>query len=162
MPPDHVIDVPVAPEDLPPVRPSDLVHAWNAATVAAEIGLDADPENTPGIRFRRPDGEETRVVFADVDANFWVAAMNRAIGLDTLHGLSVCFRLLGLIDLMARMPWMRPHFVLGGEEGPDIHPALLRVAATMPLNIEAKFDPAGFQSRAETMLGPRRLGRRGL
>lgn len=156
---ERIIDVPVAPEELPPVTPRDLVVAWNAATVAAEIGFTLPPDEHRGIRFRRPDGTETRVIIADSDAHCWVGAVDRTVGLDTLHGLSVCLRLLGLIDLMATAAWTRAHFEVGGLDGPDIHPALLRVAATLPLSSEARFDDAAFRHRAEPLLGPRRLSR---
>ncbi len=158
-PSDRVVDVGMPPEDLPPVMPRDLVAAWNAATVGAEIGLAVDPDDARGVRFLRPDGTETRILFADTDAHCWVGALDRAIGLDTLHGIAVCFRLLGLIHLMATAAWARAWFELGGEDGPDIHPTLIRVAATLPLNAEARFDEAAFRHHAEPLLGPRRLGR---
>lgn len=158
-PSDRVIDVAVPPEDLPAVAPRDLVAAWNAATVGAEIGLAVDPEDARGVRFHRPDGTETRVLFADTDAHCWVGALDRAVGLDSLHGIALCFRLLGLIHLMATAPWMRAWFEVGGGDGPEIHPALWRVAATLPLNAEARFDEATFRRHAEPLVGPRRLGR---
>lgn len=147
------------PEDLPAVAPRDLVKAWNAATVGAEIGLAPDPDEARGVRFHRPDGEETRILFADTDAHCWVGALDRAVGLDSLHGISLCFRLLGLIHLMATASWTRAWFEVGGADGPEIHPALLRIAATLPLTAEARFDEAVFRRHAEPLLGPRRLGR---
>lgn len=156
-PDDRVIDVPVPPQRLPAVRPSDIVAAWNAATVGAEIGLSPAPEDHRGVRFVGADGEELRVVFADVDAGCWVTALDRTIGLDDLHGLSVCFRLLGLIEQMATQAWTRAHFSIGAEDGPDIHPALLRVAASLPLTSDARFDAGQFRHHAEGLLGPRRL-----
>jgi len=159
VPTDRIIDVGVPPEDLPAVMPRELTGAWNAATVGAEIGLPIEPDDARGVRFHRADGTETHILFADTDAHCWVGALDRAIGLDSLHGIAVCFRLLGLIHLMATAPWTRAWFELGGEDGPDIHPALLRIAATLPLNGEARFDDELFRCHAEPLLGPRRLGR---
>lgn len=139
--------------------PRDLIAAWNAATVGAEIGLPVEPEDARGVRFHRADGTETRILFADTDAHCWVGALDRAIGLDSVHGIAVCFRLLGLIHLMASAPWTRPWFEIGGQDGPEIHPALLRVAATLPLTSDARFDAEQFRRHAEPLLGPRRLGR---
>lgn len=153
----RIIDVPVPPETLPTVTARDLVDAWNAATLAAQHGITADPLESRGIRFQRPDGEELRVVFADIDVACWVNAVDRVMGLDNLHGLAVCFRLLGLIEQMATQPWTRAHFTVGGGGGPDIAPALLRTAAALPLSPEAHFDGPAFQQAAESLLGPRRL-----
>lgn len=156
---DRVIDVALPPEDLPAVAPRDLVRAWNAATVGAEVGLVVAPDEARGVRFHRRDGTETRILFADTDAHCWVGALDRAVGLDSPHGISLCFRLLGLIHLMATAPWTRAWFEVGGADGPEIHPALLRIAATLPLTAEARFDEEVFRRHAEPLLGPRRVGR---
>lgn len=158
-PSSRVIDVPVPPPDLPPVDPHDLIEGWNAATVAAEMGLSAGPEEARGIRFRRPDGEDLGIVFADIDVNCWVSALERTVGLDTLYGLAVCFRLLGMIDQMATQAWTRDFYSVGGGDGPDIDVALLRAAARLPLNDEARFDTIAFRARLDLERGPRRLGR---
>ncbi|WP_404379003.1 hypothetical protein [Caenispirillum salinarum] len=151
-----LIDSPVPPDDLPAVMPGDLVRAWDAATIAAELGLEVDPRATRGITFRGPGGEVT-LLFEDVDAQVWIAGLERTTGLDSPHGISVCFRLLGLIELMATAAWMRGLFDIGGPEGPDIHPALFRVAATMPLGRDARFDPREFERRTRPLVGPRML-----
>jgi hypothetical protein len=50
------------------------------------------------------------------------------------------FRLLALIDLMARAAWLRPLFSIGSEDGVRVDPDLLRVAADQPLTASARFD----------------------
>jgi len=155
----RIIEVPVSPEELPPVDPGDIIAAWNAATVGAELGLASAETAARGIRFVRPDGEELRIVFADIDANCWVMALDRTIGLDTLHGLSTCFRLLGLVEQMATQSWTRDHFTVGGPDGPSIDPVLVRVAATLSLSADAHFNAELFRRRTESLLGPRRLSR---
>lgn len=151
-----LIDSPVTPDALPAVHPGDLMRAWSAATVAAEMGLEADWTDAAGVTFRGPGGEMT-VLFEDVDARVWVAGINRAVGLDTTHGIALCFRLLALIDLMASAPWTRPLFELGGPDGAEIHPALFRVASSMPLGRDARFDSREFERRTRPLTGPARL-----
>lgn len=151
-----LIDSPVTPDALPAVHPGDLVRAWDAATVAAELGLEADWTDAAGVTFRGPGGELT-MLFEDVDARVWVAGINRMVGLDTPHGIALCFRLLALIELMATAGWMRPLFELGGPDGPDIHPALFRVAAAMPLGHDARFNGCEFERRVRPLVGPSRL-----
>jgi hypothetical protein len=151
-----LIDSPVPPDALPAVVPGDLVRAWDAATAAAELGLEVDPRTASGITFRGPGGEAT-LLFEDMDAQVWIAGLERTIGLSSPHGISVCFRLLGLIELMATAGWMRALFDLGGPDGPDIHPALFRVAATMPLGRDARFDGLEFERRTRPLVGPRML-----
>lgn len=151
-----LIDSPVPPDALPPVRPGDLIRAWDAATIAAEIGLVIDPHAAGGITFRGPGGDVT-LLFEDVDAQVWIAGLERTTGLASPHGISVCFRLLGLIELMATSAWMRALFSIGGPDGPEIHPALFRVAATMPLGRDARFDASEFERRIRPLVGPRML-----
>lgn len=156
-PSNRVIDVPVPPCDLPPVSPRDLIDGWNAATMAAELAVTSDPEDARGFVFRGADGEDLGIVFADIDVHCWVSALDHTIGLDHLHGLAVCFRLLGLIDQMASEAWTREYYSVGGTDGPDIDAALLRTAARLPLNDDARFDPLAFRARADLEHGPKRL-----
>jgi hypothetical protein len=74
-----------------------------------------------------------------------------------LYGLAVCFRLLGLIEQLATAAWLRPHFSVGGREGPEIHPAILETAATLALTRDARFDSTLFQHHTERLLGRARL-----
>ncbi len=68
------------------------------------------------------------------------------MGLATTRGLSLCLRLLALVDLLAHATWARPLFRLA-RDGAEFHPALLRAAASQPLTQDARFDEAGFRLR---------------
>lgn len=131
------------PEALPPVGKRDLELAWFTARRAA-IGQRWGVIR--GFRFNRPDGTHTDLALADPDAACWVDAIDKAVGLHTCHGLSLCLRLLALVELLAKARWARPLFTLN-RGGADLHPALLRTAATIPLTREARFDEAGFRAR---------------
>ena len=133
--------VALPPEALPPVGKRDLERAWHAARRAA---LEQHWGVVRGFRFNRPDGTHTDLALADPDAACWVAAVDGAVGLGTCHGMSLCLRLLALIELLARARWARPLFKLE-RDGADLHPALLRTAASLPLTREARFDEAGFR-----------------
>ena len=135
--------VAVPPEALPPVGKRDLERAWHSARRAA---LHQKWGVVRGFRFARPDGTHTDLALADPDAACWVAAIDAAVGLGTSHGMSLCLRLLALIELLAHASWARPLFTLD-RDGADLHPALLRTAATIPLTKEARFDEAGFRAR---------------
>jgi hypothetical protein len=135
--------VDLSPEALPSVRKSDLERAWYAAREAA---LAERQGAVRGFRFNRPDGSHTDLALADRDARCWVGAVDRSVGIANASGLSLCLRLLALIDLLARAPWARSLFHLA-RDGAEFHPALLRTAASQPLTNEARFDEAGFQAR---------------
>jgi hypothetical protein len=62
------------------------------------------------------------------------------------YGLSVCIRLLALVDLLARARWA-DSFCLLQRDGAELHPVLLRAAASTPLTAEARFDETGFRGR---------------
>jgi hypothetical protein len=133
--------VAVPPEEMPPVRGRDLERAWyaaRAAAIAAAWGV------ARGFRFRRPDGSVTELALADRDACCWAAAVDGIAGLTTAYGLSLCLRLLALVDLLAHAHWAAPLCRLE-RDGADLHPALLRAAAAAPLTAEARFDEAGFR-----------------
>jgi hypothetical protein len=136
-------DVDVPPEALPSVCKRDLELAWYAARDAA---IADQWDAIRAFRFRRPDGSHTDLALADRDARCWAGAVDRTVGLTTAHGMSLCLRLLALVDLLARAPWARPLFKLA-RDGAEFHPALLRAAATQPLTQEARFDEAGFRQR---------------
>jgi hypothetical protein len=129
------------PEALPPVRGRDLERAWYAArsaAIAAAWGV------ARGFRFRRPDGSFTELALADRDACCWAAAVDGIAALTTAYGLSLCLRLLALVDLLARAQWATSLCRLE-RDGADLHPALLRAAAMVPLTADARFDEAGFR-----------------
>lgn len=137
----YLIDLP--PEALPSVCKRDLERAWYAAREAA---LAEHQGAVRGFRFNRPDGSHTDLALADRDARCWVGAVDRTVGIANASGLSLCLRLLALIDLLARAPWTRSLFHLA-RDGAEFHPALLKAAASQPLTREAQFDEAGFRVR---------------
>ncbi len=137
----YLIDL--APEALPSVCKRDLERAWYAAREAA---IAQHQGAVRGFRFNRPDGSHTDLALADRDARCWVGAVDRSVGIANASGLSLCLRLLALIDLLARAPWARSLFHLA-RDGAEFHPALLKAAASQPLTREARFDEAGFRAR---------------
>src|ERR1700712_4729681 len=137
----YLIDRP--PEALPSVCKRDLELAWYAARDAA---LAERQGAVRGFRFTRPDGSHTDLALADRDARCWVGAVDHTVGIATAHGLSLCLRLLALIDLLARAPWARSLFHLA-RDGAEFHPALLKAAAGQPVARHARFDEAGFRVR---------------
>lgn len=135
----YLVDLP--PERLPAVRHAELARAWDAAHHAAAAAHWGAPRR---IMFRRHDGEVTLLAIADQDARCWADAVDRLAGLETLHGLALCLRLLALIDLLSRAPALADLYHL--EDGAaELHPALLRVAAAQALDAEARFDEAALR-----------------
>src|SRR5436309_72482 len=92
----YLVDVP--PEALPVVRRRDLAAAWDAARAAATA---ADWGTPRFFRFRRADGTSTDLALADPDACCWAGAVDMTVGMNTSYGLSLCLRLLALVDLLA-------------------------------------------------------------
>lgn len=135
----YLVDVP--PEALPPVRGRDLERAWYAARTAA---LATAWGVARGFRFHRRDGSVTELALADPDACCWAAAVDRLAGLGSAYGMSLCLRLLALIDLLGRAQWAVA-FCRLARDGADLHPALLQAAATLPLTAEARFDETGLR-----------------
>jgi hypothetical protein len=140
--------IPCPPETLPAVRPEALLAAWQAARAAAAAGRWGPPRT---LLFRREAAEPTVLAIADRDARCWAEAVDRGADLGTLPGLALCLRLLALVEVMGRADWLIGLFDVT-PQGVDLHPALLRAAAMMPLDPGARFD-------AEAM---RRLLSRGL
>jgi len=134
----YLVDLP--PEALPPVRPRDLHAAWDSARGAA---LSQQWGRPLMLRFRRPgapvDEPGTDLALADADACCWAAAVDGTVGLASPYGLSLCLRLLALVELLPRAPWALP-LVAINRDGASIHPALLRAAAHTPLAPDAGFD----------------------
>jgi hypothetical protein len=137
----YLVDRP--PEALPPVLRRDLERAWHAARDAA---LAQRWGTTRGFRFRRDDGSYTDLALSDRDARCWAGAVDVTVGMGNSYGLSLCLRLLALVDLLARVSWANTLCRLE-RDGADLHPTLLRTAASMPLTPEARFDEIGFQSQ---------------
>jgi hypothetical protein len=128
--------VAAAPETLPSVSPRDLERAWHQAREAAIASQDGPARL---FRFTRAGGEATDLALTDTDARCWAAAVDAARGIDNLVGLSVCLRLLALVELMTRARWACDHVTIL-PDGAEIDAVLLRAAAALPLTREAIFD----------------------
>lgn len=139
----YLVDLP--PEELPPVHRRDLERAWHAARDAA---LAQRWGAARGFRFRRADGTHADLALADRDACCWAGAVDGTVGLRNSYGLSVCLRLLALVDLLARVRWAESLCLLR-RDGAEPDPVLLRAAATTPLTQDARFDETGFRSRLD-------------
>jgi hypothetical protein len=146
----YLVDAP--PESLPPVRLRDIAAAWESARSAA---CAAAWGSARLFRFRHADGSLTDLALADADACCWAGAVDETTGMHTSYGLSLCLRLLALVDLLARERWPAP-LVRLRRGGAELDPALLRAAAIAPLNREARFDETHFRALLTTRLdGPR-------
>jgi hypothetical protein len=141
--------VDLAPEALPPVRARDLHAAWDSARGAALAQAWGRPLM---LRFRRGGGEVTDLALADADACCWAAAVDATVGLASPYGMSVCLRLLALVELLPRAPWALPLVALRGE-GASIHPALMAAAARATLTRGAQFDAEGLRAVVIPALG---------
>lgn len=134
-----------APEQLPLVRGRDLERAWYAARNAA---IAADWGMARGFRFRREDGSTLDLALADRDAACWAQAVDGTVGLASSYGLSVCLRLLALVDLLAHSAWAAS-FCRLAPDGAEFDGTLLRAAATEPLNGELRFDEEPFRRQLQ-------------
>ncbi len=128
--------VPVPPGELPPVRGQDLMAAWTTAHEAARQGSWGQRRQ---FCFRSPEGGITELALRDVDACCWAAAIDRTLGLGSLHGLSVCLRLLALVQLIGGAGAAGGLFAIEAGDA-ALHPALWRAAAESPLTDTAGFD----------------------
>ena len=148
----YLVDLP--PEALPPVTRGDLERAWYAARRAA---LAEQWGTVRVFRFMRPNGTHSDLVLADRDASCWAGALDAIFGIGTHRGLSLCLRLLALIDLLAHSPWAIPLLRLA-RDGAEPDPALLQAAATEPLTPDARFDQTGFRARLTRTMSKRLTG----
>jgi len=150
----YLVDVP--PEALPPVRQRDLAAAWDAARdTAIAVGAGSAQGSAAWgtarlFRFLRADGTHTDLALADQDACCWAGAVDGTVGMHTRYGLSLCLRLLALVDLLARARWATDLFSLR-RDGARIHPTVLRAAAESPLTPDARFDESGFRAELQTL-----------
>ena len=133
----------MAPEALPPVRARDLDAAWHRARAAA---MREDWGVTRLFRFRRDDGSVSDLALADPDAACWAAAVDGMTGMDGPYGLSLCLRLLALVDVMAHAGWAAPYFTLK-RDGAEISRDLLAAAANSGLTAAAQFDTEDLRAR---------------
>ena len=126
-------------DQLPPVAGRELQNAWDAAREAARHSSWGVAR---AFRFERPGPEggitePVDLVLADPDA--CAGAIDARHGLGTPRGLSLCLRLLALIELIGEAAWagalcrFRP-------DGAELHPALLEAAGRLPLTKEGRLD----------------------
>jgi hypothetical protein len=139
-----------SPELLPAVRGRDIELAWDAARGFA---LSSRRGAVCGFRFMRGDGTFTDLALADRDARCWAGAVDATVGLDSPYGLSICLRLLALVDLLARAGWAAGLLRME-RNGANLHPSLLRAAAGTPLTADGRFDEAGFRARVPVFILP--------
>jgi hypothetical protein len=144
----YLVDLP--PEAMPSVRVQDLSRAWESAREAARAHVWSVPR---GLRFHRQDGTTVDLALADRDATCWAGAVDKIVGLNTSYGLSLCLRLLALVDLLARAAWAAPGLALQ-PDGARVHPVLLGLAANATLTEEARFDEERFQTEFSRRVGP--------
>ena len=130
--------VTLPPEAMPPVTTRELEQAWDAARAAALSPTGAAHRQ---FSFRGTDGRIATFDLDDRDARLWAGAVDRVSGLATLSGISLCLRLLALIDLMAHSPWALG-FMTPKRDGARLDRALLKAAARADLTEEARFDEA--------------------
>ena len=135
--------VALPPEALPPVRPRDLAAAWDAARSAA---LDERWGVARLFRFQRGDGTSLDLALGDPDACCWAGAVDLTVGMGDSYGLSLCLRLLALVDLLASAPWAA-RLVALKRDGAAIAPALLEAASRQTLTREGRFDTAMLRAR---------------
>ena len=90
----------------------------------------------------------TDLLLADPDACAWADALDQRDGLATRSGLSLCLRLLGLVELIARAPWAAGFCALRAD-GAKLHPALLEAAGRLPLTRDGLLD----ETRLRASLG---------
>jgi hypothetical protein len=136
-----VYRVTLPPEAMPPVTIRDLEQAWDEARAAA---LSSSGAAHRQFSFRGADGRIATFDLDDRDARLWAGAVDRVSGLATLGGISLCLRLLALIDLMANSPWAFG-FMTPKRDGARVDRALLKAAARADLTEEARFDEASLR-----------------
>ncbi|MGI4950656.1 MAG: hypothetical protein ACRYGM_02535 [Janthinobacterium lividum] len=136
----YLVDRPLAA--LPPVRSRDLAAAWDSARAAAIETLWGAARR---FRFRRGDGSFADLELQDRDARCWAEAVEITTGLQTPYGLALCLRLLALVDLLAHASWTAS-LCRVRRGGAELHPALLRMAASAELTDDACFDETGFRA----------------
>ena len=138
-----------SPSALPPVRGRDLAAAWDAARGAA---LGAMWGAGRRFCFRGDDGRVTELALHDRDARCWAGAVEVTTGLQTLYGLSLCLRLLALVDLLAKARWADGLCRLR-RDGAELHPALLRAAAEAELTNDGRFDETRIRAGLSVLPG---------
>jgi hypothetical protein len=150
--PDHVLyRVAVPPADMPPVPVKKLEAAWDAARAHS---LSANWGAQRSFRFRTSNGETADFDLVDRDARCWAGAVDDVTDLATLGGVSLCLRLLALVQLLATAPWAKP-YLSSKRDGTRIDRALMRAAARADLTDEARFDEVSLRRNLPARLSNR-------
>ena len=131
-------EVGLAASALPAVRPAALESAWEAARASAEAGLWG-----PARLIAFEDGVE--IALTDADAACWAEAMAQRQGMASVGDLALCLRLLALVEVLGRAPWLRGMFTIGAD-GAEFHPALLAAAARAPLDRTGRFEDGALRA----------------
>ena len=119
----------LGPEDLPPVPARDLEAAWEAARM-----VRAGEAVGRTFRFEGKAGPLDLNLGSEA-ARRWAAGVDGVAGLHTCRGVSLCLRVLALVELVARAPGR-------ASERAPLGPALLRAVATARLTADGQLDPA--------------------
>jgi len=121
---------------VPELRPFELIGAWEAAFTAGFEGINA-PDS---FAFTFHDaGQIKQLQISDSDACAWLTGIDTVLALNTEKGASAALRFLALIEVLGTCDWAG-HLLQEGENGLNVHPALIRVAAYHPLSIGHPFD----------------------
>jgi hypothetical protein len=119
------------PEDLPPVRARDLEAAWDAAR---QVGPD---DAAVGRAFCFGGTAGPLELTLSETARRWAAAVDRIAGLHTCRGVSLCLRLLAMVELAARAP-----------VGVAPPPSLLHAVAAARLTASGQLDLEALPARS--------------
>ena len=126
--------IPGTPAALPPVRGRDLLACWSAARRLAAAGQWGTVR-----RFRfLAEPAAIDLALTDADACCWADAVDAKVGLHTRYGLSLCLRLLALVELLTRSARARALVTFDAGEA-ELHPSLVATAASAPLGADARF-----------------------
>jgi hypothetical protein len=123
-----------SPAALPAVRARDLLACWAAAHRLATAGSWGVCRQFRFITEAAP----IDIALSDADARCWADAVDTRASLSTRYGLSLCLRLLALIDLLTHSPSARTLVSFDAGEA-ELHPTLVAAAAALPLDGEARF-----------------------
>lgn len=145
------------PENLPKVRTAELSDTWTTASVSADAPFHLSDKDPEGIIFHGEDGRIMEFEFDDYDALCWATAIHRSFDLTTIKGLSLCFRMLALYQLMAENHWARGLFTFDRRNNLKINKALLSAAAVTPLSEDGSFNVETIRQEtgAEHISGPK-------
>ncbi|MCB8879303.1 hypothetical protein ACELLULO517_03585 [Acidisoma cellulosilytica] len=150
--PDHLLyRVAVPPAAMPPVLLKELEAAWDAARAHS---LSANWGAQRSFRFQKSDGQIADFDLTDRDARCWAGAVDDVTNLATLGGVSLCLRLLALVQLLATAPWAKL-YLSSKRDGTRIDPALMRAAARADLTDDARFDEVSLRRNLPVRLSDR-------